>query len=152
MIFSKLNIYNQRFALNILVPSLYLVPLIVAYFSPKYFGFGYRFLVQAGLSVGLIGLILWVVSIWHLGSSLAVIPGTKELVTQGIYKYIRHPMYLGISLTICGLMLACGSFFGMAYLIGVVLPVNALRSRLEEDALANQFGKVYLTYKSNTWF
>ena len=152
MTFSKTLTANQWFALNLLVPSLYLLPLVVGYVSPKYFGFGHRWLVQIGLGVGLLGVILWIVSMWHIGSSFAVMPGAKELITRGIYTYIRHPMYLGITLTICGLMLACGSVFGMIYLVAVILPVNAVRVRLEERALTNQFGELYLAHKKNTWF
>ena len=36
---------NQRFAMNVLVPSLYLFPLVLAYLGPKNFGFGYDGLV-----------------------------------------------------------------------------------------------------------
>ena len=152
MIFSRTLSSNQRFALNILVPSLYLVPLVVAYIFPKNFGFGHRWLVQVGLGVGLMGVLLWIVSMLHLGSSFAVIPGAKELMTHGIYKYIRHPMYLGITLTVFGLMLACGSIVGMFYLVLVILPVNAVRILLEERILDDQFGELYLNYKKNTWF
>ena len=152
MISPKILTSNQQFALNLLVPSLYLLPLVVAYVYPKYFGFGHRWLVQTGLGMGLLGVILWIVSMWDLGSSFDVMPDAKKLMTRGIYKYIRHPMYLGITLTVCGLMLACGSVFGMIYLVAVILPVNAVRVRLEERALTNQFGELYLAHKKNTWF
>ena len=129
-----------------------LLPLVVAYVSPKNFGFGYHWLVNIGLGVGFFGAILWIISMMHLGSSFAVMPGSKKLMTKGIYKYILHPMYFGITVTICGLMLACGSTFGMIYLFGVVIPLNAVRIRLEERSLATQFGELYLTYKKKTWF
>ena len=149
---SKTLTAYQRLALNILIPSVYLIPIIVAFFTPKHFGFGSRWLTQTGLSIGLMGIMIWIMSMCHLGSSFAVLPGTKELITRGIYKYFLHPMYLGISLTLLGLTLACGSSFGIIYLAMVVLPVNLVRARLEEKALTDQFGKIYLIYKKNTWF
>ncbi|MBT5029147.1 MAG: isoprenylcysteine carboxylmethyltransferase family protein, partial [Nitrospina sp.] len=87
---------NQRFLLNILVPSLYLLPLVFAYLGPKNFGFGYDELVYVGLSVGVVGVILWILAMLTLGPSLAVLPGTDRLVTRGVYRYLRHPVYVGI--------------------------------------------------------
>ena len=139
-------------ALTVLVPSLYLVALAVAWFAPKHFGFGMRPLVYAGLTVGLSGVALWTVAMVYLGKSLAVLPGGERLVTHGIYKYLRHPVYLGIDMTLLGLFLAVGSTAGMIYLFVVVLPLNILRSRLEEKALLHKFGDAYRTYRQQTWF
>ena len=139
-------------ALTVLVPSLYLVALVVAWFAPKHFGFGIRPLVYVGLTVGLSGVALWTVAMMYLGKSLAVLPGGDRLVTHGIYKYLRHPVYLGIDMTLLGLFLAVGSTAGMIYLFVVVLPLNILRSRLEEKALLQKFGDAYSTYRQQTWF
>ncbi len=139
-------------ALTVLVPSLYLVALVVAWFAPKHFGFGIRPLVYVGLTVGLSGVALWTVAMMYLGKSLAVLPGGDRLVTHGIYKYLRHPVYLGIDMTLLGLFLAVGSTAGMIYLFVVVLPLNILRSRLEEKVLLQKFGDTYSTYRQQTWF
>ena len=142
---------NQRFALNLLVPFLYLLPLIVAWFSPKNFGFGYSQLVGPSLAVGMMGLLLWILAMLHLGKSLAVLPGAESLVARGVYRYIRHPIYVGITLTLLGLLFACGSVFGMAYFFVVVIPLNLFRARQEEKALAEKFGDHYLQYRDKTW-
>lgn len=143
---------NKRFALNVLLPAVYFVPLAVAYFSPKHFGFGISRLMELGLGLGALGVILWIVSTVNLGRSLAVLPGADRLVRRGIYKYLRHPMYLGITLTLFGLLLACGSIFGMIYLLAVVLPLNFVRIRMEEKALAEKFGETYRAYRKATFF
>ncbi len=137
---------------TVLVPSLYLLALVVAWFSPKHFGFGIRPLVYVGLTVGLSGIALWIVAMVHLGKSLAVLPGGERLVTQGVYRYLRHPVYLGIDMTLFGLFLAVGSTVGMTYFFVVVLPLNIIRSRLEEKALMHKFGDSYQTYRQQTWF
>lgn len=137
---------------TVLVPSLYLLALVVAWFAPKHFGFGIRPLVYAGLTVGLSGVVLWMVAMVHLGKSLAVLPGGDRLVTRGVYRYLRHPVYLGIDMTLFGLFLAVGSTVGMVYFFIVVLPLNIIRSRLEEKALLQKFGDSYEAYRQQTWF
>ena len=143
---------NQRFLLNILVPSLYLLPLLFAYLSPKNFGFGYDKLVYTGLAIGAAGVVLWVLSMITLGPSLAVLPGADRLVTRGVYQYIRHPIYVGIVLTLSGLFLACGSAICLVYVFTVVIPLNFFRVQAEEKVLCQQFGGVYQQYRANTFF
>ena len=143
---------NQRFLLNILVPSLYALPLIFAYLGPKNFGFGYEGLVYLGFGTGATGLTVWISAMLTLGSSLAVLPGTDYLVTRGIYRYFRHPIYIGITLTLSGLFLACGSSFCLVYVIIIVVPLNIFRARSEEKFLREQLGDVYQKYHSITYF
>lgn len=148
---------NQRLALNIFVPLLYFIGLVVAWFAPKYFGFGYRPLVYIGLSVGLSGLLLWMLSMAHLGNALKVLPNQSDsqedgLVARGVYRYMRHPLYVGITLTLFGLFLACGSTLGMIYLFVIVIPLNIFRANLEEKALSTQFGERYRAYRNKTFF
>ncbi len=142
---------NQRFLLNFL-PALYFIGLLSAWFGAKNFGFGYRPLVYAGLSVGLAGLVLWLFAMVHLGKSLAVLPGGNRVVASGVYKYLRHPLYLGITLTFFGLFLAIGSTVGMVYLFVIVIPLNLGRARREETALIEQMGDTYRDYMKKTIF
>ena len=138
--------------ITVLVPSLYMLALVIAWFSPKHFGFGIRPLVYVGLTVGLSGIALWMLAMLHLGKSLAVLPGGERLVTRGVYRYLRHPVYMGIDMTLFGLFLAVGSTYGMIYFGVVVVPLNVIRSRLEEKALLQKFGDSYNTYRQQTWF
>ncbi len=142
---------RQQLALNIFVPFLYLLPLLVAFFSPKTFGFGYAELVPVALGVGATGWVIWMLGMISLGKSLAVLPGAEALKTGGIYRYFRNPIYVGINLTLFGLLAACGSVFGVVYMIVIVLPLNWYRARLEEKALLEKFGDSYRAYRETTW-
>ncbi|MCF8723242.1 protein-S-isoprenylcysteine O-methyltransferase Ste14 [Nitrospina gracilis] len=137
---------------TIAIPSVYLGALLVAWLGPKHFGFGVRPLVYAGLTVGLSGLLFWIVAMVQLGKSLAVLPGGDRLVSRGVYRCVRHPVYWGIVLTFFGLFLAVGSVQGMVYLFVVVVPLNIVRARQEERAMQKKFGEAYTRYRRQTWF
>lgn len=137
--------------LTVAIPSVYLGALLVAWLGPKHFGFGVRPLVYAGLTIGLSGLLFWIVAMAQLGKSLAVLPGGDRLVSRGVYRYVRHPVYRGIEFTFFGLFLAVGSVQGMIYLFVVVVPLNIVRARQEERALQNKFGEAYAAYRRQTW-
>ena len=139
-------------ALTILLPSLYGVGLAVAWLAPKHFGFGLRPLVYVGLTVGLSGIALWILAMAHLGKSLAVLPGAQRLVTHGVYRWLRNPVYVGINMTLFGLFLAVGSIYGMIYFFVVVVPLNFFRARAEAKALRQKFGDAYEAYRRKTWF
>lgn len=72
-----------QWALTIGVPAVYPGALLVFWFTPMHFGFGHDSIVYAGWVLGVSGLVLWIIATFHLGSSLAVFPGSKQLVTQG---------------------------------------------------------------------
>ncbi|MGP0628652.1 methyltransferase family protein [Nitrospina sp. 32_T5] len=142
----------KSLVLTIAIPSVYLGALLVAWLGPKHFGFGVRPLVYAGLTVGLSGLLFWIVAMAQLGTSLAVLPGGDRLVSRGVYRRVRHPVYWGIVLTFFGLFLAVGSVQGMIYLFIVVVPLNIVRAQQEERAMQKKFGEAYTRYRRQTWF
>jgi protein-S-isoprenylcysteine O-methyltransferase Ste14 len=143
---------NQRFLLDIAIPSLYLLPLLIVFFLPKNFGFGNEDLVPYGLLIGLAGLALWIAGMACLGQSLRVLPGADSIVARGVYRFIRHPIYVGIVFTHFGLFFACGSTFGMIYLFVLIVPMNVIRAQLEEKAMFAKFGDQYRSYRDSTWF
>lgn len=82
--------------------------------------------------------------------SLFAFEKTTELVTSGIYRIIRHPMYLSLAL------LAWGIFFIQPTALS--LPVVAITSyfllltmRADEAECTQYFGDRYLVYQQKTW-
>ena len=118
----------------------------------KNFGFGYSQIVGPALIFGFLGLILWIISMINLGFSFAVLPEAKKIVKTGVYKFIRHPMYFGINVTLGGLIIAAGSYFGLSAYFILIIPLNIIRSRWEEKALYEKFGDIYIEYEKSTWF
>ena len=152
MIDPKLLTPNQKMFLDFSIPSLYLLPLLVVFFLPKNFGFGNENLVPFSLAIGMSGLALWITGMACLGKALRILPGADSIVGRGIYRFIRHPIYVGIGLTHFGLFFACGSTFGIIYTSILIIPMNIIRAQLEEKAMFSRFGERYRAYHDSTWF
>ncbi len=86
--------------------------------------------------------------LWSIGrqmSSQAEVRPDTELVTDGAFRLVRHPLYLSILLLWAGGTLALASWF-MAACTVVLLPLFVARSRLEERILMRHFGAAYGAY------
>jgi len=74
-----------------------------------------------------------------------------KLVTNGPHNYIRHPAYTGGILSLIGIPLAVGTWFGALVAIVVSWIAYQYRIRVEEEALQAAFGSEYEEYKKRTW-
>ncbi len=75
-----------------------------------------------------------------------VFKNRKNLVTDGVYRYIRHPQYTGILLTTLGLVVY--RFSPISALLWPVLVIIYYRlARKEEKEIEIDFGEKYLDYK-----
>ena len=75
---------------------------------------------------------------------------TTSLVTSGIYRFTRNPMYLGMLLVLIGWGVWLGN--AVALLVGPMLAVlllNALQIRPEERVMQARFGEVYTRYRAS---
>jgi protein-S-isoprenylcysteine O-methyltransferase Ste14 len=71
----------------------------------------------------------------------------QSLVTGGIYRYIRHPVYTGDFLLFVGLELALNSWLILGALI--IIPIMVRQASLEETLLTRAFPH-YQNYCLNT--
>jgi protein-S-isoprenylcysteine O-methyltransferase Ste14 len=103
------------------------------------------------LYVGGGALRLWPVFV--LGSRfsglVAIQPG-HTLVTDGIYRIIRNPSYLGLFVLSLGWALGFRSLAGVL-LVALMIPPLVARIRSEEALLRAQFGEEYTAYYARTW-
>jgi protein-S-isoprenylcysteine O-methyltransferase Ste14 len=74
-----------------------------------------------------------------------------KLVKKGIYKHIRHPMYLGSILSCFGISLLLTKNIGVSIMFVVVL-TNFLLARIdqEEQMLVFNYGVEYIEYMKRT--
>jgi protein-S-isoprenylcysteine O-methyltransferase Ste14 len=71
------------------------------------------------------------------------------LVTEGMYRYSRNPMYLGLLLWTIASTIWFGTWFGIIINIVFVFLINFLQIIPEEEALLEIFGEEYEEYKKN---
>ncbi len=122
-----------------------------------YFDFFGRVYVMGGLLVVAVAIIL--ISLIQFFRAKTSVDPTKpskvsSLVTDGLYKYSRNPMYLALLL----LLLAWGLWLGNAFntLLAALFVgyMNRFQILPEEEALLRAFGKEYQQYVTNVrrWF
>jgi protein-S-isoprenylcysteine O-methyltransferase Ste14 len=107
----------------------------------------------AGVMCLLIALWLFYRSHADLGTNWSITLEVREhhrLITQGIYRRIRHPMYLAIAMYSIGQALVIPNWVaGPSNLIAIAILV-ALRVHAEERMMAGEFGERYALYSART--
>jgi len=100
-----------------------------------------------GLALFIIGMVLAVGALIQLRG----VENIQHLVTTGLFRKLRHPMYLGFILWIVGWSVYHGAMLSLA--IGTAGIANTLWWRHIEDVrLEKQFVSAYRQYRAATWF
>ena len=143
------NVFKQLTSFLLPVFVLIVMPLLIE----SNFIFGMNIISIVGLmilSIGLATMILTIRMFIQLGEgTLALWSPTRKLVIFGLYRYVRNPMILGVSLVLSG-----ESILFRSYRIAVWLAVFFLTNHFyfllsEEPGLEKRFGREYLEYKRN---
>ena len=110
--------------------------------------------------VGWIGTAVFCVSLWllwrahiALGRNWSVKPRIRQghsLVTEGIFKYIRHPMYAAHWLWAIAQLLLLHNLIAGPAMVVTFLPLYITRVRREEKMLLKHFGQQYRDYMART--
>jgi len=97
------------------------------------------------------GILIGMLGVAGLRRSLSIFPTpstSATLITNGAYKYARHPMYtalilIAVSFTLCRL-----SLLGIVLFFGLLI-ILFIKSRYEERMLARRFNE-YEAYRKTT--
>jgi protein-S-isoprenylcysteine O-methyltransferase Ste14 len=123
-----------EFAATVIIPLLYLYNIFIVISTPNTVNFNFE-LRLIGICVAIFGLIFWIVSLFNLGKSFGVLPQKQKKTKRGLYKYLRHPMYVGIWSCFLGLSLANGSWQGLVFLNLIMTPLLFVRIYFEDKSL-----------------
>ena len=99
--------------------------------------------------IGLTIMIVAQITLWRNYSGFVVIKKGHKLITHGIYRLTRNPIYLGAILVFVSLSVYAASVPGFVAAIAMI-PIILFRIRMEERMLAEHFGKEYEAYRSTT--
>jgi protein-S-isoprenylcysteine O-methyltransferase Ste14 len=129
-------------------PPLVWLPFVVAYATPSQVELadGFRL---AGLALAVVSALFAAWAMWSLGRSYGIRMDLFEghrLVTSGPYRFVRHPMYLGILGFHIGATFAMESLVLLAATALIVVPYTAARIVAEEKVLRDGFGADYAAF------
>lgn len=89
---------------------------------------------MAGAALQLTGLALQLYAKLSLGRSFGVLPATRELVTRGAYRWLRHPIYFGYLVAQLGFLFSNFCVQNIVVLV-VLYAAQILRIHREEEFL-----------------
>ena len=103
----------------------------------------------------LIGVLILINPIFKFIKSKTTIDPIKfkkvnKLITSGIYKYSRNPMYLGLLMIIISTSIFYLNIFSISTPFFFYFWINRFQIKREEIFLTEKFGKEYLLYMTKT--
>ena len=109
----------------------------------------------AAAAVGLIGIaidIAGAIAFWRARTTVNPLrPGdAQSLVTGGLYRVSRNPMYVGQLLCLLAWAIYLASPLALAGPVAFILFINRFQIEPEERILASKFGAAFETYKAAT--
>ena len=103
-------------------------------------------------TLGFIALISGVLHFGKVGTTVNPTAPAKSrtLVTFGIYRITRNPMYLGLLLMLVGWGIYLSNSISLFSLVGFVAYMNKFQITPEERILRGKFGQEYESYTKQT--
>jgi protein-S-isoprenylcysteine O-methyltransferase Ste14 len=153
--------YRQEGIINVILRYLFGLPLFAAVFLyilyPTVFPWMYLpvpvWLRITGFILGLLSLSLLAWAHHELGmnfSMTVLIQKKQQLVTSGVYHWLRHPIYMAYLVLFFAISLLSGCWMiGLAGEAVIYTLING-RLKIEEHLLQERFGEAYLRYASAT--
>ena len=88
-------------------------------------------------------------TLWRNYAATLVIREDHQLIQHGIYRLVRHPIYLGVVIVVFGIPVYTSSLSGLLTMVALI-PILLNRIRLEEGLLIEAFGDAYRKYRATT--
>ena len=125
------------------------------YFSQEYFPeFKLEFLTMLSYILYFAGLAVLILAVRLFKKQNTTVNPIKienasSLVTSGIFKYSRNPMYLGMVMILFGLALMFNLIGGILFTLLFAIYITKYQIRPEEEVMERLFGEDFLKYKNS---
>ena len=139
--FLKMPVFFQKLFVFVLVGPLFIAPVI----PQSRFDIGKVLSIPIGIALFVLGWIIIIFAFFKIG----VIPSLRKksnLITSGIYRFIRHPIYSGTLISVLGWNILFKSIISMIYFPLLCL-LYIIATILEEKGLVEEYGDEYINYK-----
>ena len=136
-------------------PIITMLCVLVIFLSKSIFpSFLFPYKLEIGIVISIFGLLLLIVSVKSfINNNTTINPlnlkKSTYLVTNGLFRFSRNPMYLGMLLFLVGTSIILNIIGGLIISILFIFYMNFFQIIPEEKALENLFGKDYRNYKKN---
>jgi len=137
------------------LPSLFMVLSFTAnIIVPLYFRERSTVLKEIGIVFLAVGSALFLYVIFYLRSGFfgETMPTLDHMVTEGPYRFCRHPLYLSFIIMVLGIDIMMGSILGITLTFLLSAPSAIYRARVEEKLLRKKFGKEWERYSKKVGF
>tara|TARA_B100000579_G_scaffold118192_1_gene95051 strand:- start:22806 stop:23249 length:444 start_codon:yes stop_codon:yes gene_type:complete len=137
-------------------PLIVLVLVISIYFSSKKIDLiNIPFKIQISFFILSIGILIFLYPVLQFIKSKTTVDPIKfkkvnKLVTSGIFKYSRNPMYLGMLMVVLSTSIFYLNIYSILTPFLFIFWINKFQIKREEAFLTEKFGKEYLSYKNKT--
>jgi protein-S-isoprenylcysteine O-methyltransferase Ste14 len=114
---------------------------------------GAEWIRYAGLAIMALGVAIRWTAVLSLGRAFSAnvsIRAGHQLYTDGLYRLVRHPSYLGLLLILFAIGLHTHNWTGLAIVMIPSFAALSYRIYVEEKALRAAFGDAYAIYSSET--
>ena len=134
-------------------PLIAMLCVLIIFLSKSIFpSFVFSYKLQLGIFVSTIGFLLLIVSIKSFIDNKTTInplnlKKSTYLVTSGVFRFSRNPMYLGMLLFLLVTAIILNIIGGLIISILFIFYMNFFQIIPEEKALENLFGKNYRNYR-----
>lgn len=145
----KINYLEKHALLLIYIPLMLQLLGIKLFFTPLPFSWqliGFLF-VLIGIGIAVSGRIALGTNWTHAAEYQ--IKKEHSLVTTGIYRFIRNPIYTGLLFAVTGAVLVAQLSFPLLFVVAIFFWAYRASKR-EEKILEPHFGKAYTDYKKHT--
>ena len=146
--------HKDHASVKIHPPVLLVIHILVAYLLGRYVVLPVvvpPILQNVGLGLSAIGFLLGLLAFYEFTKARTTLDphgSVKNIVSGGVYRFTRNPIYLGFVCLLIGFPLILRTYWGVILSPLFIGLMNSLVIKHEEAYLEKKFGDVYTSYKS----